>query len=128
MVSLTKQDLQNALDVARNRLLERVATRQDVNSLRETIKVLTVTLQQSQQLLRQEEYQRVQLVRRAVAMESRMVGLENELRQVRTSMVQLAHAQPVERMTERVILQQVQADPEHRQTPEQRYYNPSPVT
>lgn len=128
MVSLTKQDLQNALDVARNRLLERVATRQDVNSLRETIKVLTVTLQQSQQLLRQEEYQRVQLVRRAVAMESRMVGLENELRHVRSSMVQLAHAQPVERMTERVILQQVQADPEQRQTPEQRYYNPSPVT
>jgi hypothetical protein len=126
MVSLTKQDLQNALDVARNRLLERVATRQDVSALRETIRVLTVTLQQSQQLLRQEEYQRVQLVRRAVAMESRMVQLENELRTVRVSMVQLANAQPVEKMTERVIMM----DPEQqaRQTPEQRYYNPSPAT
>lgn len=125
MVTLTKQDIQNMLDNARNRLMERVASRQDVLVLQDTIKSLTVTLQQSQQLLRQNEYQRVQLVRRAVAMESRMVQMEQELQNVRRALNQVANMRPSERVTERVIM----AQPEPaREEPVQGYtYNPNPA-
>jgi hypothetical protein len=128
MVTLTKQDVQSVIDNARNRLLNSVASRQDIQALQETIKMLTNTLQQSQQLLRQGEYQRVQLVRRAVAMESRMVQLESELRSLRTAMIQLSQVRPTERVTERVIMAAEREMPD-RQAPGQTYvYNPSPAS
>lgn len=122
MVTLTKQELQSVIDSARNRMMEKMASRQDMQALQETIRVLTVTLQQSQQLLRQNESQRTQLVRRAVAMESRMVQMDQQLQAMRRLMTQLAQTQPDERITERVIM----AQSEQIQTPEQRYYNPNP--
>lgn len=124
MVSITRQDLQSVIDNARNRLLERIATRQDVHALQDTIKALTNTLQQSQQMLRHAEYQRVQLVRRAVAMESRMVQLEHELQNMRRVMTQLADARPTEKVTERVIMTQPNGQ---RQTTGRYFYNPSPA-
>lgn len=125
MVPLTKQDMQNVIDNARNRWLERVATRQDMQVLQDTIRVLTATLQQSQQLLRQGDYQRVQLVRRAVAMESRMVQLEHELQSMRRAMTQLAQTTPTERITERVIM--AQAENVTEQSAKGYTYNPNPA-
>jgi hypothetical protein len=106
MVAVTKQDVQNVIDNSRNRLLQQVATRQDMQSMQDAVRTLTSTLQQSQQLLRQAEYQQAQLVRRAVITESRMVQMENELKNMRSSMNQLAQARPTERVTERVIMAQ----------------------
>lgn len=90
----------------RNRLQERMATRQDVHALQDTVKILTTALQQSQQLLRQDETNRVQLVRRTVAIEARLVQLDHELQNMRRAMVHLSNHQPTERVTERVIMQQ----------------------
>ena len=106
MVTLTKQDLHNVIESARIRLMDRVATRQDMQGLRDTVRTLTATLQQSHQLLRQEEYQRVQLVRRAVAMESRMIQMEHELQNMHRLMSQMANHQPTQKVTERVIMAQ----------------------
>ncbi len=106
MVSLTKQDVQNVIDNARNRWLERVATRQDVHALQDTVRLLTTALQQSQQLLRQDETHRVQLVRRSIAIETRLTQLDHELQNVRRTLVQLSQHQPTDRVTERVIMAQ----------------------
>jgi len=127
MTTITKQDLQNVVDSARNRLMERVASRQDVLALQDTIKMLTTMLQQSQQLQRQAEYQRVQLVRRAVAMESRMVQLERELQNMRRVMTQLAQTQPAERITERVIMQQAQPEQQGAREEQHYVYSPTPA-
>jgi len=129
MTPITKQDLQNVVDTARNRIMERTASRQDVLSLHDTIKMLTTLHQQSQQLQRQAEFQRVQLVRRAVAMESRMVQLERELQNVRRVITQLAQAQPTERVTERVIMQQVQPEQPPVAAEQATYvYSPTPAS
>jgi hypothetical protein len=60
--------------------MERMVTRQDLNTLTDTVKNLIVLHQQSQQLIRQGDYQRSQLSRRVVALEARTVSLENEIR------------------------------------------------
>lgn len=127
MTPITKQDLQNVVDTARNRIMERAASRQDVLSLQDTIKMLTTLQQQSQQLQRQAEYQRVQLVRRAVALETRMVQMEREVQNMRRAVNQLAQIQPTERVTERVIMQQVQPEQPQRVANEEAHYIYSPT-
>lgn len=80
MNPVNRQDVQNIVDIARNRIMERMVTRQDFLTLCDTVKNLTVLHQQSQQMLKQGEYQRSQLSRRVVALEARTVSLENEIR------------------------------------------------
>ncbi len=109
MVSLTKQDVQSVIDNSRSRLLERVATRQDVHALQDAVKLLSIALQQNQQLLRQDETQRSQLVRRSIALESRMVQLDHDLQTVRRAMMQLSQQQPTHHTTERVIMASAEA-------------------
>lgn len=123
MVTLTKQDVQNVIDNARNRLQERIASRQDLQAVQESIRVLNTNLQQSQQLLRQAEFQRVQMIRRTVSMETRMLQLEHELQNMRRAIVQLAEARPTERITERVIM----AQPEKGGRSVERGYNYNPT-
>jgi len=123
MVTLTKQDVQNVVDTARNRLLERIANRQDLQGVQEAIRVLTTNQQQIQQLLRQAEFQRVQMIRRTVSMEARMLQLEHELQNMRRAVIQLAEARPTERVTERVIM----AQPNKSGGRAERGYNYSPT-
>lgn len=104
MASLTRQDVQSVVEQARTRLIDHVASRQDMQTLQGTVKTLTTTLQQSQQLLRQEENQNLQLARRIGALESRMMQLEHELQQLRRVIVHLDGNQPNERVRERVIV------------------------
>lgn len=111
MASLTKQDLQAVIDNARSRLLDHVPSRQDIQTLKDSNKTLNTMLQQTQQLLRQEERQRIELIRRATALEARMVQLEHELQDIRRTIESLANQQPAERITERVIV----TSPEERQ-------------
>lgn len=89
MVPVTRQDVQNIVDISRNRVLERVATKQDITVLADTVRTLNNLHLQSQQLLKQSEYQRSQLTRRAVALEARLGQLENDLRSINATMLRL---------------------------------------
>lgn len=111
MAPLTRQDIQAVIDNARTRLLDYVATRQDVQTLKDSTKNLNTTLQQSQQFLRQEERQRTELIRRLSALETRMVQLEHDMQDIRRGVGTLANQQPQEKVTERVIV----TGPEERQ-------------
>jgi hypothetical protein len=97
MGPVTRQDVQNIIETARNRIMERMVTRQDISVLNETIRQLANIQQQNQQLLKQSEYQRLQLNRRAVALEARLATLENETRNMAIAMNKMAgqKAQPI---------------------------------
>lgn len=99
MAPVTRQDVQNIVEISRNRLLERVATRQDITVLTDTIRNLNNLHMQSQQLLKSSEYQRLQLTRRAVALEARLGQLENDLRTINSNMIKMmeqkAQPQPI---------------------------------
>lgn len=60
--------------------MERMVTKQDVSILNDTIKGLIALEQQSQQMLKQAEYNRSQLSRRVVSLETRIANFENEIR------------------------------------------------
>jgi hypothetical protein len=60
--------------------MERMVSRQDLSPIYDMVKNLTALHQQSQQLLKQGDYQRSQLSRRVVALEARTISLENEIR------------------------------------------------
>ncbi len=82
-----RQDVQNIVEVARNRIMERMVTKQDISVIADTIRTLNNLHQQSQQLLKQSEYQQSQLSRRVVALEARLINLEAELRNTQQTVV-----------------------------------------
>lgn len=94
MGPVTKQDVLSIVEMSRNRIFERVATKQDITVLADTIRQLTSMHQQSQQLLRQSEYQRLQLSRRATAVETRLGQIENELRTLQNMVGRVAERKP----------------------------------
>ena len=77
---VTRQDVQNIVDVARNRIEQRTVAKQDIINLTDSLRQLIGLHQQSQQMIKQSEYQRLQLTRRSTALEARMSSLENEIR------------------------------------------------
>lgn len=89
-----RQDVQNIVEVARNRIMERAVTKQDLSVLSDAIRNLTNLHMQSQQLLKQSEYQRLQLTRRAVALEARIASFENEIRSMQSAMYKMAEQRP----------------------------------
>lgn len=93
MVPITKQDVQTIVEQSRTRILERVALRQDILNLQETMKSLLTTAGQNQQLLRQAEFQRTQLVRKVSNLESRITALEQELKPLRSTMTKVVEKQ-----------------------------------
>lgn len=86
MIALNKQDAQNMFDNVKNRIIEKVATRQDVLLLTEAsrdrvMNYVRDSLQVFQQnMLRRSEYQQSQMQRRLVAVETRMINLEQEIK------------------------------------------------
>ncbi len=120
MANLTKQDIQNIVENAKNRVLERVVTRQDVQCQTDLMKVMFTNLQQALQLVRQSEYQRIQMSRQIAGLEGKLMQLDQELRLLKSATQKLADNQP-----ERIIMP-VQSD--NSRTPESRYlYNPNPA-
>lgn len=95
MTPVSRQDVQSMINTLQNRILERTALRQDVQALTEVVKNLLNLNQQNHQLFRQSEYQRLQMVRRAVALEARMGQLEAELRAMRGTMQRMSEQQPL---------------------------------
>lgn len=112
----SRQDVQNIVDIARNRIEQRTVAKQDIINLTDSLKQLIALHQQSQQMIKQSEYQRLQLTRRSAAVEARLMNLENEIRTLTASMNRVADqrqqpvvipAQPqVDRSTEPGILRQ----------------------
>lgn len=93
MGPVSRQDVQNIVDVARNRIMERAVNRQDLCVLSDTIRNLTTLHTQSQQLLKQSEYQRLQLNRQIVALEARLVNLGNDLKTTQAMISRMATQQ-----------------------------------
>ena len=93
MGPISRQDVQNIVEASRNRIFERAAMKQDLQPLNEMVKNLVTLVQQNQQLLRQAEYQRSQMTRRAVALESRLSALEQEIRPLRSVMTRMVEGQ-----------------------------------
>lgn len=76
----SRQEIQSIADTLQNRLYQRLATHQDVMNLYELLKSVISLEQQNQQLIRQAEFQRLQNGRRIVALETRLMALEQELK------------------------------------------------
>ena len=94
MAPASKQDIQNLLDQTKNRITEKMASRQDVQCLQDLVRSLVATNQQTQQLLRQGEMQRAQLVRRTVALEARIIQLDQQLRYLQQTILRLVDSKP----------------------------------
>lgn len=93
MGPVSKQDVQNLITTAQNRIFERIAGKQDVQLLTDTVKTLLNQHQQSMQLQRQAEVQRLQLLRRMTALEARNAQLEQEIRGYRDALNRISVAQ-----------------------------------
>lgn len=91
--TVSKQDVQNMINVCQNRLLERIASRQDIHMINDAVKSLLNIHQQNQQLIRQAEYQRSQLMRRAASLEARLIQIEQEIRGYKEMLGKVASAQ-----------------------------------
>lgn len=94
MNSASRQDVQNIVEVAKNRIMDRMVTRQDVNALTDTIKNLTALHQQSQQHIRQSEYQQAQLSRRIISLEARIINHENDIKILTAAISRLMEQRP----------------------------------
>ncbi len=101
----SRQDVQNAVDNMRNRIMERMVTKQDLTAISDMVKNLVILHQQSQQLLKQSEYQRSQLTRRVVSLETRISNFENEVRSLNLNISRATNQQPQQ------IIMPVQAEP-----------------
>lgn len=86
----SRQDVQNIVEIAKNRTLDRIPTKQEFIQLFDNVRNLINLHQQSQQLLKQSEYQRSQLSRRVVALEARITALDNELKNTQIMIARLA--------------------------------------
>jgi hypothetical protein len=123
MNPVSRQDVQNIVDIARNRIMERMVTRQDLMPINDCVKNLLALHQQSQQLLKQSEYQRSQLTRRVVALETHIATLENDIRVLSSAVVRAVEQrqQPVVTPTQVAPVEQ-QTQPQRQPVPGQ----PSP--
>lgn len=90
MSPASRQDVQNIVDVARNRIEQRTVAKQDILNLTDTLRQLIALHQQSQQMIKASEYQRLQLTRRSAAVEARMANLENEVRTLTAAINRMA--------------------------------------
>lgn len=122
MTNLSKQDVQSIVDNAKNQVLQRTVTRQDWQTQNDLIRVMLTTVQQNQQIIRQSEYQRVQMLRRTVSLEARIAQLDQEIRTLRSSLEgaigRLADQQP-----EKIIMPVAVTD--NRQTGTRGLYSPT---
>lgn len=90
----SKQDVQNIVEIARNRTLDKIPTKPEFSQLFDNVRNLINMHLQSQQLLKQSEYQRSQLSRRVVAFEARVASLETEVKTLEYMISKLAERPP----------------------------------
>lgn len=123
MTALSRQDMQAMLDTFRNRLLDQVATKQDVQRSTELSRDRIISyihdyLQQNQQQFIRQLDMRTKIYKdRLTAMESRIISLEQELRMSRQLMEQMSTRQ------QNVVIPTVQQAASKQET-----RNPAPQT
>lgn len=88
MVALSKQDIQTSVDMAKNRIIEKLVTRRDLqiacDSARDRVLACSQDFfQQNQQLIKQVAWQVDQNARRNVAIETRLMAMDQEVRNMR---------------------------------------------
>lgn len=117
----SRQEVQNIVEIAKNRTLDRIPTKSEFVQLFDNVRTLINLHQQSQQLLKQSEYQRSQLTRRAVALETRVVALETEIKTTQWMISRLAEKQP-----QQIVVPAQAGDQPARSQPAQQYaYRPN---
>lgn len=95
MGNISRQDVQSIVDNARNTLLQRLVTKQELQSTTDTTRDRLITLlQQQAQLIKQMNYQSIQMFRRTVAMEQKMATLEHDLKASHQLMLYMAENMP----------------------------------
>jgi TolA-binding protein len=97
-VTMNRQDLQGALDFAKNRIIERMVSRQDLQKACDTARDRVLSCMQDfyqnhQQLIRQTSVQTDQQTRRIASMESRIAVMDQEMKIMRQLMVQMIEEQ-----------------------------------
>lgn len=119
MAEVSKQDIQYLLDAQRNTLLQRLGTKQDMQIISDVSRdKIMALLQQQAQLIRQMNYQNIQMYRRVVTLETRMANMEYSLKTVH----QLTH-NVAENMPRQMVMPAI---PETNNAPTPNYsYNPA---
>lgn len=127
LATLTRQDLQGVVDVAKNRIIERLVSRaelQNVSDLNRE-KILTALQnyhQQQQRLIAQSTWQINQALQRTIQMEARLVSLEQQLKLTQQFLHKVLQVQAELPKTSA----QPAAEPQT-QTPVQASYTPLPA-
>jgi hypothetical protein len=89
MAELTRQDVNQMIEAAKNNLLQRLPDRNDLsvatNNVRERLLAQMIESSSHQQnILNRSNAQRTQLLQRAIALEQRMVSLERDIQTLTT--------------------------------------------
>jgi hypothetical protein len=95
---VTRQELQGTVDHARDRILEKMITKNDFQNLADNFrKRMQQDLREmhieNQQLIRQVTLQSEQFWRKTVALETRMMALEQEIKQLQNIVLRAAEGQ-----------------------------------
>lgn len=98
MTSLSRQDVQTVVDMARNRILEKVLSRQEMQNLFDLNRDRLMTnLQnlhsQDQRLLAQQSWQVNQNTNRVMQVEARMLAIEQQLKSLQQLLVKFMQEQ-----------------------------------
>lgn len=99
-MSLTKQEAQTLFETTKKQIIEKVATRHDVQVLSEAARdrvlnyVRDLLQIYQQNLLRRAEFYQIQTTRRIAAMETRMMSMEQEMKAMRQIMERMAEQSP----------------------------------
>lgn len=124
MGPVTRQDMQNIIETSKNRLLERIPSKQEFIQLSTNVRLISDQYQQQQQLFKSSEFQRSQLTRRIVALETKLTSVEIELKNITYLLSRIAEqrAQP----TAQQVYQQSQQEPQSRPAfnPARYVFNP----
>ena len=99
-MAITKQEAQALFETTKKQIIEKVATRHDVQILTEAARdrvlnyVRDLLQIYQQNLLRRAEFYQIQTTRRISAMETRMMSMEQEVKAMRQVMERLADQAP----------------------------------
>lgn len=97
-VTMNRQDLQGALDFAKNRIIERMVSRQDLQKACDTARDRVLNSMQDfyqhhQQLIRQTSVQTDLQTKRLANLEARIAVMDQEMRGMRQLMTQMLEEQ-----------------------------------
>lgn len=101
MNAITRQDVQNITDNLRNRIIERMITKQDVLGLHDAIRQSTTLVQQNQMSLRNGEQYLAQTLKRVELLESSINEMAMDIKKLQYEVERI-------KLTEQKPLSQIQ--------------------